>query len=51
MKEYMIEIGKTAEGKIIEVPDVLVYTLVFGFIFTLIMIVLKKEEKVKNEKK
>ena len=46
----MIEIGKTAEGKIIEVPDVLVYTLVFGFIFTLIMIVLKKEEKVKNEK-
>ena len=47
----MIEIGKTDDGKIIEVPDVLVYILVFGFIFTLVMIILKKEEKIKNEKK
>ena len=47
----MIEIGKTSDGKIIEVPDILVYALVFSFIFTLIMIILKKEEKIKNEKK
>ena len=30
VKDYMIQVGTTTEGKIIEVPDVIVYGLIFS---------------------
>ena len=41
----MIQIGTTSDGKIIEIPDMFIYTLVILFVITLFALSNKKSVK------
>ena len=41
----MIEIGTTSAGDVIEIPDIIVYSLVLAFICTLFIIASQREKK------
>ena len=41
-KDFMIKIGETTTGKIIEVPDVIIYGLVLTFVIIIFSIASKK---------
>jgi len=44
-QDFMIKLGETNAGDIIEVPDLIVYGLAIGFVFTLLMIAVQKDKK------
>lgn len=41
----MIEIGKTSSGKIIEIPDILIYSTIFFIAFIFLFIFYRNENK------
>tara|TARA_Y100001937_G_C7079438_1_gene312189 strand:- start:629 stop:784 length:156 start_codon:yes stop_codon:yes gene_type:complete len=43
-QDFMIKIGETASGDIIEVPDMLLYALPMAFLFTLFIIANEKNK-------
>ncbi len=43
-QDFMIKLGETASGKIIEVPDILIYGLAIGFIVTILFMSAGKED-------
>jgi hypothetical protein len=45
MKEYMFQIASTNDGKIIEIPDVFVYSLALLFVITLFTLSNQKNAK------
>tara|TARA_Y100001938_G_C7880923_1_gene324952 strand:- start:99 stop:248 length:150 start_codon:yes stop_codon:yes gene_type:complete len=44
-QDFMIKLGETAAGDIIEVPDILIYGLAFGFFFSLFLIAVQRDKK------
>ena len=42
---FMIKLGETQAGDIIEVPDILLYGLAIGFFFTLFIIAIQRDKK------
>ena len=44
-QDFMIKLGETASGNIIEVPDILIYGLVAGFIITIVALASTNETK------
>ena len=44
-QDFMIKLGETPAGDILEIPDLIVYGLVIGFAFTLLMIAIQKDKK------
>tara|TARA_B100000902_G_scaffold310239_1_gene299771 strand:- start:1108 stop:1257 length:150 start_codon:yes stop_codon:yes gene_type:complete len=44
-QDFMVKLGETAAGDIIEVPDILIYGLAFGFVFTLFLIAVQRDKK------
>ena len=43
-QDFMIKLGETAAGDIIEVPDMLIYALPIAFLFTLFIIAYEKNK-------
>ena len=43
-KDYMIKLGETANGRIIEIPDVFIWAIAIGFLVFLFTINIKKDE-------
>jgi len=43
-KDFMIKLGETKAGDIIEIPDIIVYGLVLGFVFTLFIIAAQRDK-------
>ena len=44
-QNFMIKLGETQAGDIIEVPDILLYGLAIGFFFTLFVIAIQRDKK------
>ena len=44
-QDFMIKLGETPAGDVLEIPDLIVYGLAIGFVFTLIMIAIQKDKK------
>ena len=44
-QDFIVKLGETTAGDVIEVPDILIYGLVFGFAFTLFLIAVQRDKK------
>jgi len=47
-QDFIIKLGETTAGDVIEVPDILIYVLAFGFFFSLLLIALQRDEKARK---